>query len=1123
MAAGSALVITLSILVLVSILVLGILATARTERATANSYFQTRQAKSFALMGVDNASALIRQACDAGSQPEYFWSVQPGKITVFHANGTEDTNSSRLLFSTNNTTTNVVNLNQSGFGGLAPIASANSIETNAPPDMSVSWEQVLQDPASPASSTNRIVGRYAFWVDDESSKINVNTADGTIQGTADSFGPGSPTEVSLAALRQATSTLPAVNAAAISMQSGARYSSTNTPRPFNDASEMLQVSGAPTNVVTDNNFNTTAYNRSPELNIFGEPKIYLMSTTTNAMPKDAMTGAYAYSGVPPAPLALTGGDLTSVYPMSSANATLNQLPTFTYRPNGNATDVTVPLPQFFHDDSVGGNTLGNGVKFSPAAANAAMQDYAMGMRIAKYLKGMNSMGTAVTWPQFPGSGTGGFAGKYTDRQIDSIALQILSLIKESYPDHYRKYSLPYVMQNGFLSGKMVRGLSRSPRVNEIVVDITTTAGMPSPKVCMRVAVEWYFPKEFQGTVLDDADTKLWAYGGGAVNCMQTLNYQDAPLTSYDTPSSSTSLAGQGPLGGYWMDNMLTFLDQSGLPAGVDMFGNDPEKPDPDQVKAQAYHPWTLGGPKLPGPDGILGTADDIPNPYAGKYMGTGPLGASGPPPTLPALPSFRKAPMLSMYSPMAYYGATSPVQAWSPGEYRASINTTATSFYPTKPGVTALKLSGGLTIGLHSSAGAADGVWNIDPVPLESMRGRFTGEVTSNHVNAAAVPAVLAAVLPMPNVTIPIPGNVRIHFQVADPLVNSFPGDWVVTVNPPASDITMTIPPGRDPASYTNGRNTIAKDSLATWWPQQSVTIPKNQRFPSAGYLQYVHTGMMPDPSVDLFPIAQQHGTPNRLLNFAPSTDASQTTDGGASYPDWAMLDLFTVPAAMQPLGTPTPTPIQLTWGGATAGRLNANSALLPFSSVARTVPLEGLFKGIQASTAYDASGNPIQTTVDELALAAAVNQYLINLGRPFLLPGEICNVPAVASYLYTGSGSSAESRNDLVRQVVGNLTTRSNTFCVWAVGQVIKKAASNTDYGNFQAGDIVVGESKLKVVIERELNCGADGVPGNTQNPGPDGIVGTPDDPVDPIYHPAMTYPLPYKYRVVSVREIVN
>jgi hypothetical protein len=139
------------------------------------------------------------------------------------------------------------------------------------------------------------------------------------------------------------------------------------------------------------------------------------------------------------------------------------------------------------------------------------------------------------------------------------------------------------------------------------------------------------------------------------------------------------------------------------------------------------------------------------------------------------------------------------------------------------------------------------------------------------------------------------------------------------------------------------------------------------------------------------------------------------------------------------------------------------------------------------------------------------------------MLPGEICNVPEVANSLYAGGTASSKSRNDLVRQIVGNLSTRSNTFSIWAIGQVIKKAAGNTDYGAFQTGDAIAGESKWNVLIERRLDFGADGIPGNSQNPGADGVVGTPDDPVDPVYHPAMTYPLPYKYRVISAREVTN
>jgi len=258
-------------------------------------------------------------------------------------------------------------------------------------------------------------------------------------------------------------------------------------------------------------------------------------------------------------------------------------------------------------------------------------------------------------------------------------------------------------------------------------------------------------------------------------------------------------------------------------------------------------------------------------------------------------------------------------------------------------------------------------------------------------------------------------------------------------------------------------------------------------------------------------------------LNFSPSTDSSQQTDGGTSYPDWAMLDLFTVPASLQPVASPMPGPVHFTWGGATSGRLNANLPVLPFSSVSRLVPLQSLFKGIQVSNSYDDAGAPVVATVDEAELAAAVQEYLTQLDRPLMMPAEICNVPEVASWLYEGVPAGARSRNDLVRQILGNLTTRSNTFSIWAAGQVIRKIRRNTQYGIWEDGDLVAGESRMQIVVERVLDDGADGVPGNSQDPGADGIVGTPDDPVDTLYHPAMVYPLPYKFRIISIREVNN
>ena len=143
-ATGSALVITLAFLVLVTILVVGTMTTLRLERVSASSNFESRRAKSIAMLGVDNATALIRTACENGTQAGKFWASQPGKITVFQADGTVDTKSSPFLFSTNNGNS-TVDLNRAGFGGVAPIASSNSVGTNAAPTMAVSWETVLQD------------------------------------------------------------------------------------------------------------------------------------------------------------------------------------------------------------------------------------------------------------------------------------------------------------------------------------------------------------------------------------------------------------------------------------------------------------------------------------------------------------------------------------------------------------------------------------------------------------------------------------------------------------------------------------------------------------------------------------------------------------------------------------------------------------------------------------------------------------------------------------------------------------------------------------------------------------------------------------------------------------------
>ncbi len=111
-------------------------------------------------------------------------------------------------------------------------------------------------------------------------------------------------------------------------------------------------------------------------------------------------------------------------------------------------------------------------------------------------------------------------------------------------------------------------------------------------------------------------------------------------------------------------------------------------------------------------------------------------------------------------------------------------------------------------------------------------------------------------------------------------------------------------------------------------------------------------------------------------------------------------------------------------------------------------------------SSSYDGSGNPVYSTVDPVALTTAVQSYLQTNeasggAGPFMIPGELANVPAINAYTYhaysvdnSGTKHDVYARNDLMRDVVGALTTQSNVYSIWVVTQTIAKSPANTDMG---------------------------------------------------------------------------
>jgi hypothetical protein len=453
------------------------------------------------------------------------------------------------------------------------------------------------------------------------------------------------------------------------------------------------------------------------------------------------------------------------------------------------------------------------------------------------------------------------------------------------------------------------------------------------------------------------------------------------------------------------------------------------------------------------------------------------------------------------------------------------------------------------------------GVSNFGFLPAHSLLAPNAG---GNYTLAVirSAPADVNAVLSLPAGGVTLSGvNVfpgaaaTIHWQALDPLTSSFSRDWVVRVYPTAAtsvtDITMSdlsagaghLHATPTQYSYSQGVNKELLDRYGgfmntIWWPTQrsgyadhinsggnasatnwtAVSTNSYRReaaFPSVGFLQYLRTGVFPDGTLNETNRADWQGTPFRVLNYGASSNSTQR--GGV--PDWALLDLFQIPV-INPAGG--------TSGGSTIGRINPNSptSLFPWTNVSRTAPLAAVFQGLRVNQDLNQtngafSGGTEITPQMATNIAVGIGTYLTTLGRPFRMAAEIADVPAIQNMsrsIGPLSGAAVSVMNDLVRQAVGNLSTTTSVFSIWVVGQSVRKKPGNTNYGVFQAGDVVLAESRRRIVVERFLDLGLDGLPGNLNNPGPDSLVGTWDDPVDARLHPSNPQ---YQYRIIHVEEI--
>lgn len=156
---GSALIITLLVLVLLVVLVTGFLTTARVEQMASRNFTYQNVARQMAMTGVQQALAQLNEATkNLTNTNTYRYISRPGSIIV-----DDKTNelSSWDVFGVGNLNPQYANLNV-----------GQVIQTNK--DTNIYYNFPLIAVTNSSGGTTKTNGRYAYWIDDEGSKANLN-------------------------------------------------------------------------------------------------------------------------------------------------------------------------------------------------------------------------------------------------------------------------------------------------------------------------------------------------------------------------------------------------------------------------------------------------------------------------------------------------------------------------------------------------------------------------------------------------------------------------------------------------------------------------------------------------------------------------------------------------------------------------------------------------------------------------------------------------------------------------------------------------------------------------------------------------------------------------------------
>lgn len=318
-------------------------------------------------------------------------------------------------------------------------------------------------------------------------------------------------------------------------------------------------------------------------------------------------------------------------------------------------------------------------------------------------------------------------------------------------------------------------------------------------------------------------------------------------------------------------------------------------------------------------------------------------------------------------------------------------------------------------------------------------------------------------------------------------LADGSPGDWASGIGASPDGAIFSIPDTGDSnlllGGYFGNKFHLRVPAGDTWEPNRLV--------PSAGQFGQL---MTPDSSGEIQPWQ------TLLFTSRPAAGTSHPGRGTSTrVPDHVFLDFFWMPV-VEPY--PISDPLS------TAGKVNLNFALAPFTHIERSTALRGALQALRvnavpdtAASAGSSSGSnykrrnftqPANVTIrHELNLEETIKSFRQRLenGEIFRSATQVAEtdlVPAGQTLAnLNGWWNSRRVTSDTLREqpytaLLGRITTRSNTYTVHYRVQVLRQTPRpGRNWAEWEeAKDVISAEFRGAATIERYLDPNATTIP---------------------------------------------